>query len=80
MTNRFTQKAQNSLSRALSIAQEMGHSYVGSEHILLALAAESDCSASRLLLARGASFDSLKQKLSELSGVGSATLLGTKDL
>ncbi|MBQ7384525.1 MAG: hypothetical protein IJV72_07025, partial [Clostridia bacterium] len=40
MSNRFTQKAQNTLLACLEIAQEMGHTYIGTEHILLALASE----------------------------------------
>ncbi len=37
MTNRFTQKAQNVLNLSLRIAAEMGHTYIGSEHLPLAL-------------------------------------------
>jgi ATP-dependent Clp protease ATP-binding subunit ClpC len=40
MTEKFTQKAQNALKFALTAAQEMGHSYIGSEHLLLGLASE----------------------------------------
>ena len=35
MANRFTQKAQSTLNRALTAARELGHTYVGSEHLLL---------------------------------------------
>ena len=34
MVNHFTQKAQNALNRALQCAREMGHTYVGTEHLL----------------------------------------------
>ena len=37
MSNRFTQKAQHALTQALATAQEMGHTYVGTEHILMGL-------------------------------------------
>ena len=51
MNNRFTQKAQNTLNNALRFAAEMGHTYIGSEHLLLALAAESDSVAGKVLSA-----------------------------
>lgn len=31
--DRFTQRAQSALTKAQEAAQEMGHSYVGTEHI-----------------------------------------------
>ena len=38
----FTKKAQNALNRALYLASEMGHTCVGSEHLLLGLLSEKD--------------------------------------
>ena len=37
----FTQKANDALNSAISSAESLGHTYVGSEHILLGLLAES---------------------------------------
>ena len=37
MSSRFTEKAQNVLNISLQIASEMGHTYIGSEHLLAAL-------------------------------------------
>ena len=56
MANRFTPKAQNALNSALSIASEMGHSYIGSEHLLLGLISTGECAASRILTSHGAKF------------------------
>ena len=39
MNHKFTQKAQNALQSALQFARELGHTYIGSEHLLLGLAA-----------------------------------------
>ena len=33
--NQFTPRAQNALRLAQAAAEELGHSYVGSEHLLL---------------------------------------------
>ena len=33
MTNRFTERAQRALNASLSAAADLGHTYIGSEHI-----------------------------------------------
>ena len=63
MTNKFTQKAQNTLNRALHYAREMGHTYIGSEHLLLGLLCEKDSIASRILLNRGADAEKLRKSI-----------------
>ncbi|MBQ8331043.1 MAG: ATP-dependent Clp protease ATP-binding subunit [Clostridia bacterium] len=80
MSNKFTQKAQNTLNRALTSARELGHTYVGSEHILLGLIAEKDSIASRLLLSRGADTARLRQSIVELAGVGSPSQVSPSDM
>ena len=54
MQNRFTQKAQQALSAALQSASELGHTYIGSEHLLLGLCADGTSVAAQYLSARGA--------------------------
>jgi len=49
MPNKFTQKAQNVLTRSLSLARELGHTYVGSEHLLLGLCREGEGLGCKLL-------------------------------
>ena len=41
MSSRFTRKAQNALNGAMKYAGEMGHTYIGSEHILLGLLSDT---------------------------------------
>ena len=50
--DRFTQKANLAITRAQRAAAELGHSYVGSEHLLLGLAAETEGLAARFLRER----------------------------
>ena len=69
MGNKFTKKAQNILSGAMSAASELGHSYIGSEHILLALAEENDCIASRILFSKGITASSIRKMMVELFGI-----------
>ena len=40
--NRFTEKAENALRYAQESAQQMGHNYVGTEHILIGLLKEGE--------------------------------------
>ena len=37
MVNRFTPKAQAAISTAKKWAEKMGHSYIGSEHLILGI-------------------------------------------
>ena len=70
MTNRFTAKAQNTLNNALRFARELGHTYIGSEHLLLALAAEQDSVASKTMGKRGVTPDKLRAEIVALVGEG----------
>ena len=73
MAIRFTQKAQNVLNRSLAYASELGHTYIGSEHILLGLAGERDSVAAGILEARGADFESIKDGIVKYAGVGTTS-------
>lgn len=80
MSNKFTQKAQNTLNFALSVARELGHSYIGSEHILLGLLSENDSIASRLLTARGADAQRLRESIISVSGLGCRSQVTPADM
>jgi ATP-dependent Clp protease ATP-binding subunit ClpB len=58
--NRLTQKSQQALQEAQSIATRMGHTEVDSEHVLLALLLDQDGLAPRLLSLAGAEVDGLR--------------------
>ncbi len=80
MNNKFTQKAQNSLSEAQKIASEMGHTYIGSEHILYGLISESESVASKLLESKGANIGKIKEIIAEYAGTGQKTSLSASDM
>ena len=80
MSNKFTQKAQNTLNHALSAARELGHTYVGSEHILLGILTEGDSIASRLLTTRGADIKKIRRTVIDISGVGSRSQVTPADM
>ncbi|MBQ3126616.1 MAG: ATP-dependent Clp protease ATP-binding subunit, partial [Clostridia bacterium] len=80
MKNRFTQKAEHALERALADARALGHTYIGSEHLLLALAEEQDAVASRLLMARGVTAEALRTVIGDTLGIGSPSAIGPGDM
>ncbi|MHC1694479.1 MAG: ATP-dependent Clp protease ATP-binding subunit [Eubacteriales bacterium] len=81
MSNKyFTQTAQNALNIALAAARNMGHTYVGSEHILFGLASEKNGVASKILDSRGVNPEKIKQGIAEYSGIGEKNSTGAADL
>ena len=70
MVNKFTQRAQSSLNLALQSARELGHSYVGTEHLLLGLLCEKESIAYKILTSHGAKLTRLKQALTDYIGIG----------
>ena len=74
MTSRFTPAAQNALKRAQTEASEMGHSYIGTEHLLLGLLSEESSVAADILRKHGLDYKSVKQAVTYLNGSGSKTL------
>lgn len=80
MHNKFTQKARNTLKNAQTEAGALGHSYVGSEHILIGLAIEKDSMAARILSARGIDHVKLRTKITELVGEGEKYKPGPVDM
>ena len=80
MPNKFTPKAQYALNMALTFASDMGHSYIGSEHILLGLLATHECAASKILTARGIDKEKVKNTVAEIAGLGSPGLITPSDM
>lgn len=79
ITKRFSDGARRVITAALLAAKEMGHSYVGSEHLLLGILRE-DCMAARLLKERGADEGLIRKKIIGLVGMGCKTLLSSDDM
>lgn len=69
----FTESALRSVSHAIRRAGQMGHTYVGTEHLLLGLLSD-DTSASASILTRFAvSYRAVDDKIKELIGFGEPT-------
>ena len=80
MNNNFTQRAQKALTEAEKIASELGHTYIGTEHILYGLISEGEGVASKLLEGKGASPERVKEIISDYAGVGTKTSLSASDM
>jgi ATP-dependent Clp protease ATP-binding subunit ClpC len=67
----FTPRAKKALELALREALSLGHSYIGTEHILLGLGREDDGVAVRILHDFGAGAETIRNKvIRRLSGPG----------
>ncbi len=80
MKSKFTQMAQNTLSGALAFARDLGHTYIGSEHLLLGLLSVGDSSASRFLYERGIDADRLREVICRIAGTSLPTSLMPSDM
>lgn len=68
--NKLTERAKDAVNLACSAAAEMGHGYVGSEHLLIGLAREGDGLASGFLRSRGFEADKTVQLVEKAVGRG----------
>ncbi len=71
----FTEKANESLNQAINLASAMGHTYVGSEHILLGLLRIGSGVAAKVLLEHGITADKVEDLIKNNIGAGTPTRL-----
>ena len=64
--NRFTEQAWNAIALSTRTANELGHNYVGTEHLLVGLLLEEEGVAARVLDANGVTADKVKELISQL--------------
>ena len=77
MQNRFTKKARKVLNDAQEIAKELGHNYVGTEHLLVALIRDSGV-ASEVLRANGVEEQKILDLIDETISTDSGVLVATE--
>ncbi len=75
----FTQKANKAVNLAVEAAQNAGHNYVGTEHILLGLLNEGTGVAAAALKACGVTAQALEEKIIGADGQGAPTSLDPGD-
>ncbi len=77
--NGFTEKANKVLNDAMQIASELGHTYIGSEHILCALCGEETGVAGTLLNKHNITKQDVYHKLETVIGKGIPTRMSPAD-
>ena len=68
---KFTQRAELAIENARAAAGELGHGYVGTEHLLLGIIAEKDGLGARILRSQGLDGERLRGIIIRRSGIGS---------
>lgn len=77
-TDKFTKKAVRIIENAVSIASELGHTYIGSEHILLSITADGTTGAAEILIENGVTYDDLRREIIHLVGQGTPSILNQR--
>ena len=77
-TDGFSYQAKELIDFAVQYAGRLGHTSVGTEHLLAACAKSSGCSA--ILSGRGISFSAVNKRIEYLIGKGTPCKLSIKDL
>ncbi len=75
MDIRFTQKAELAVNNAMGCAVELGHSYIGSEHILLGLLSVKESVAEKMLAGYNVDYEKVEQAVIKIAGRGERTAL-----
>ena len=73
---KFTQRAELAIENARDAAGSLGHSFVGTEHLLLGIMMEKDGLGARILERNGLDLQSLRRAVAELDGCGAPAVPG----
>ena len=80
MSNKFTEKAEKVLNNAIPLAQGLGHTYVGSEHILLSLSKEKMSLAGAFLQKQGLDAKKIEDAIKIYAGSSGKSRLTPADM
>jgi len=75
----FTNKANEALNSAVNCAQQMGHTFIGTEHILFGLTKVENSVAAEILQKASVTGELLEKKMAEVIGKGMPTVLDVND-
>jgi len=78
MFGRFTERAQRVINFSQQMAQQLGHNYVGTEHLLLGIIKEEESIAAKALKNLGIEMEQVQERIVQSVGVGNkpSELLG----
>ncbi len=75
----FTKKANSALNDAIQAAESLGHTYIGSEHLLLGLLLSDGSVAQVALSNKGVTANSIENTLKTSVGIGTPTVLSPNE-
>ena len=75
----FTQMANNALNAAVETAENLGHTYIGSEHLLVGLLHADGSVAATALSSKNVNADDVENILKQSVGIGTPTMLSPND-
>ncbi|MCL2372859.1 MAG: ATP-dependent Clp protease ATP-binding subunit [Defluviitaleaceae bacterium] len=75
MNGPFTEKARQAIQNSQNVAMQMGHSHVGTEHLLLGLAQVSDGVAAKALEVQGVKLEDIKAQVDNIVAQGAPNAL-----
>lgn len=76
----FSHTAENIIECSRLYAQDLGHTYIGSEHLLLSLLADTSLVIMKFFSSRKVSYDGMRARLTELYGIGDISRLSSKNM
>ncbi len=77
MEEKFTENASRALNRSIKFAEKFGHTYIGTEHLLLGLLEDDGVIG---IVGGKITFDKFKRAVCEYSGVGEESSLTARDI
>ena len=75
----FTEKANRALNSAVEIAENMGHTYIGTEHLLAGIVREDNGTGTKILQNSGVTLVKVENQIRSTIGVGIPTVLTPQD-
>ena len=72
MQDNYTPSAKKTIENAAAAARDLGHSLIGSEHLLLGILMEKNCVAAKILENRDITFENVRARLHGTAGPKSA--------
>ncbi len=80
MCGKMTKTAEKVIENAVKCARQMGHTYVGTEHILLGLLTEKGCIGAKILISRGVEYSTVSDMIEDMTGFGETTSVTKNDM
>ncbi len=76
----FTQSANNALNYSIEAAENLGHTYIGSEHVLLGLLSDSRMVSASILGSKKITLKKAEEQIKSIVGMGLPTTLTPDDI